>query len=71
MNFIQRYKKPEYIGVGDNVRFKNSDYQVLINYISGETDKTGYTPLFNRTILIDETGKRVTCHNYKQLRRLD
>jgi len=41
---------------------------VLINYISGETDKTGYTPLLNRTILIDDDGNRVTCHNYKQLR---
>ena len=35
INIMNLYSdtKPEYIGVGDNVRFKNSDYQVLINYI--------------------------------------
>jgi hypothetical protein len=67
----RQYHTVNHIGVSDTVEYKNSIWQVLINYISGETDKTGYTPLLNRTILIDETGKRVTCHNYKQLRRLD
>ena len=67
----RQYHTVKHIGVSDTVEYQNSIYQVLINYISGETDKTGYTPLFNRTILIDETGKRVKCHNYKQLRRLD
>ena len=38
MRFIQRYKSPNVIGVGDNVRYNNKDYQVLINYIKGETD---------------------------------
>ena len=63
MNFIQRYKKPEYIGVGDNVRFKNKDYQVLINYIKGDQDRKGFIPTENFTILINPRGKRVYCHN--------
>ena len=67
MNFIQRYKKPEFIGVGDNVRFKNSDYQVLINYIKGDQDRKGFIPTENFTILINDRGKRVTCHNFKEL----
>ena len=67
----RQYHTVKHIGVSDTVEYQNSIYQALINNISGETDKTGYTPLFNRTILIDETGKRVNCHNYKQLRRLD
>ena len=67
MRFIQRYKKPKYIGVGDNVKYKNKDYLVLINYIKGETDAKNYTPKSNRTILIDDNGNRITCHNYKDL----
>ena len=65
--FIQRYINPTVIGVGDNVRFKNRDYQVLINYIKGETDAKNYTPKSNRTILIDEDSNRVICDNYKLL----
>ena len=38
MRFIQRYKSPKFIGVSDDVRYKGKDYQVLINYIEGETD---------------------------------
>ena len=67
MRFIQRYKKPKYIGVGDNVRYNNKNYQVLINYIKGETDAKNYTPKSNRTILIDDNDNRVTCHNFEQL----
>ena len=67
MRFIQRYKKPKYIGVGDNVRYNNKNYQVLINYIKGETDAKNYTPKNNRTILIDDNDNRITCHNYKEL----
>ena len=67
MRFIQRYKKPEYIGVGDNVRYNNKNYQVLINYIKGETDAKNYTPKSNRTILIDDNDNIITCHNYEQL----
>ena len=65
--FIQRYINPNVIGVGDNVRFKNRDYQVLINYIQGETDAKNYTPKSNRTILIDDNDNRVICDNYKLL----
>ena len=65
--FIQRYINPTVIGVGDNVRFKNNDYQVLINYIKGETDAKNYTPKSNRTILIDDNDNRVVCDNYKLL----
>ena len=67
MRFIQRYKKPEYIGVGDNVRFKNNEYQVLINYIKGDQDRKGFKPTENFTILINPRGKRVTCHNFRDL----
>ena len=65
--FIQRYINPTVIGIGDNVRFKNNQYQVLINYIKGQTDAKNYTPKNNRTILIDDNGNRVICHNYKEL----
>ena len=67
MRFIQRYKSPNVIGLGDNVRYKNKSYQVLINYIKGETDAKGYTPKSNRTILIDDNDNRIVCDDYKQL----
>ena len=67
MRFIQRYKSPNVIGIGDNVRYKNKSYQVLINYIKGETDVKGYTPKSNRTILIDDNDNRIVCDDYKQL----
>ena len=67
MNFIQRYINPNVIGVGDNVKYRNNQYQVLINYIKGETDAKNYTPKSNRTILIDDNDNRVTCHNFEQL----
>ena len=66
-NFIQRYINPNVIGVGDNVKYRNNQYQVLINYIKGETDAKNYTPKSNRTILIDDNDNRITCHNYKEL----
>ena len=65
--FIQRYINPTVIGVADNVRYKGKDYQVLINYIKGETDAKNYTPKSNRTILIDKNSNRVVCDNYKLL----
>ena len=65
--FIQRYINPNVIGLGDNVRYKGNQYQVLINYIKGETDAKNYTPKSNRTILIDNNDNRVVCHNYKEL----
>ena len=61
------YSSPYQIGIGDNVTFKDRQYQVLINYIRGETDKKGYTPNYNRTILIDNNDTRITCLDYKQL----
>ena len=67
VNFTQRYISPKFIGVSDDVRYKGKDYQVLINYIEGETDAKNYTPKNNRTILIDNNGNRITCHNYKEL----
>ena len=67
MRFIQRYKSPNVIGVGDNVRYNNKDYQVLINYIKGDKDRKGFIPTENFTILIDDNGNRITCHNYKHL----
>ena len=65
--FIQRYINPTVIGLGDNVRYKNNQYQVLINYIKGQTDAKNYTPKANRTILIDVNGNRGVWHNYKEL----
>ena len=67
MTFIQTYKSPNVIGIGDNVRYKNKNYQVLINYVKGETDAKGYTPKSNRTILIDDNDNRIVCDDYKQL----
>ena len=62
-----KYKSPNVIGLGDSVRYEGNDYLVLINYIKGETDAKNYTPKSNRTILIDDNGNRITCHNYKKL----
>ena len=68
MRFIQTYKSPNVIGIGDNVRYKNKNYQVLINYIKGETDAKGYTPKSNRTILIDDDDNRIVCDDFTKLR---
>ena len=67
MRFIQTYKSPNVIGIGDNVNYNFMNYQVLINYIKGETDAKGYTPKSNRTILIDDNDNRIVCDDYKQL----
>ena len=64
---MKTYTSPYEIGIGDNVRYKNKSYQVLINYIKGETDAKGYTPKSNRTILIDDNDNRIVCDDYKQL----
>ena len=40
---------------------------MLVNYIVGETDKTGYTPKVNRTILIDDNDRKVVVNDYKLL----
>ena len=67
MKFIQTYKSPNVIGLGDSVQYKGKSYQVLINYIKGETDAKGYTSKSNRTILIDDNDNRIVCDDYKQL----
>ena len=67
MKFIQRYKSPKVIGIGDKVRYQNKIYDVLVNYIIGKTDKTGYTPKVNRTILIDDNDRKVVVNDYTEL----
>ena len=67
MQIIQRYINPKFIGVSDNVRYKGQDYQVLINYIKGDQDRKGFIPTENFTVLINANGKRVYCHNFKDL----
>ena len=67
MKFIQRYKSPNVIGIGDKVRYQNNIYDVLINYIKGDKDRKGFIPTENFTILINNIGKRITCHDYKLL----
>ena len=64
---MNTYTSPYEIGIGDNVNYNFMNYQVLINYIKGETDAKGYTPESNRTILIDDNDNRVICDDYKQL----
>ena len=68
MRFIQTYKSPNVIGLGDSVQYKGKSYQVLINYIKGETDAKGYTPKSNRTILIDDDDNRIVCDDFTKLR---
>ena len=68
MRFIQTYKSPNVIGLGDSVQYKGKSYQVLINYIKGETDAKGYTPKSNRTILIDDNDNRIVCDDFTKLR---
>ena len=63
-----KYNSPYEIGVGDVVIMTDktgykTEHLVLINYIKNETDAKGYTPPSNRTILIDEHGKRTTVYN--------
>ena len=64
---MNTYTSPYEIGIGDNVNYNFMNYQVLINFIKGETDAKGYTPKSNRTILIDDNDNRVVCDDYKQL----
>ena len=64
---MKTYTSPYEIGIGDNVNYNFMNYQVLINYIKGETDAKGYTPKSNRTILIDDNDNRIVCDDYKQL----
>ena len=67
-----RYSSPYEIGLGDVVIMTDKDgykteHLVLINYIKGETDAKGYTPQRDRTILIDNHGKRTTVYDYRKM----
>ena len=67
-----KYIFPDAIGIGDVVIMTDKDgykteHLVLINYIKGETDAKGYTPKKNRTILIDNYGKRTTVYDYRTM----
>ena len=65
---MNNYASPYEIGIGDNVNYNFMNYQVLINYIKGETDAKGYTPKSNRTILIDDDDNRIICDDFTKLR---
>ena len=65
---MNTYASPYEIGIGDNVNYNFMNYQVLINYIKGETDAKGYTPKSNRTILIDDNDNRIICDDFTKLR---
>ena len=67
-----KYNSPYEIGIGDCVIMTDdtgykTEHLVLTNYIKGETDAKGYTPQRNRTILIDNYGKRTTVYDYSQM----
>ena len=67
-----KYNSPYEIGLGDVVILTDEDgykteHLVLTNYIKGETDAKGYTPNTNRTILVDNYGKRTTVHDYRTM----
>ena len=69
---MTKYNSPQEIGVGDVVILTDeagykTEHLVLINYIKGETDKTGYTPKTCRTILIDNEGKKTLVHDYRTM----
>ena len=62
-----KYNSVNEIGVGDVVVYEGRSYLVLVNYIKGETDKQGYTPKTNRTILIDDGDRKTVVHDYREL----
>ena len=62
-----KYDSPKEIGVGDVVIYEGRSYLVLVNYIKGETDKQGYTPKTNRTILIDDGDRKIVVNDYRKL----
>ena len=67
-----KYNSVNEISVGDVVGMKDdtgylTEHLVITNYIKGETDAKGYTPQINRTILIDNYGKRTTVYDYRKL----
>ena len=62
-----KYNSVKEIGVGDVVVYEGRSYLVLVNYIKGETDKQGYTPEKNRTILIDDGDRKIVVNDYRKL----
>ena len=62
-----KYNSVKEIGVGDVVVYEGRSYLVLVNYIKGETDKQGYTPKTNRTILIDDGDRKIVVNDYRKL----
>ena len=67
-----KYNSPYEIGLGDvgimtDENGYKTDHLVLVNYIKGETDAKGYTPKTNRTILIDNYGKRTLVNDYRTM----
>ena len=62
-----KYNSVKEIGVGDVVVYEGRSYLVLVNYIKGETDKQGYTPETNRTILIDDGDRKIVVNDYRKL----
>ena len=62
-----KYNSPKEIGLGDVVIYEGRSYLVLVNYIKGETDKQGYTPKTNRTILIDDGDRKIVVNDYRKL----
>ena len=62
-----KYNSVNEIGVGDMVVYEGRSYLVLVNYIKGETDKQGYTPKTNRTILIDDGDRKTVVNDYREL----
>ena len=62
-----KYNSVNEIGVGDVVVYEGRSYLVLVNYIKGDTDKQGYTPKTNRTILIDDGDRKTVVNDYREL----
>ena len=62
-----KYNSVNEIGVGDVVVYEGRSYLVLVHYIKGETDKQGYTPETNRTILIDDGDRKIVVNDYSKL----
>ena len=62
-----KYNSVKEIGVGDVVVYEGRSHLVLVNYIIGQTDKHGYTPKVNRTILVDNYGKKTVVNDYRKL----
>ena len=67
MRFIQTYKSPNVIGIGDNVRYKIRIIKYLLITSKAKLMLKVIRPKSNRTILIDDNDNRIVCDDYKQL----